>query len=534
MKFLHYILYCYAVLALFFLMPSVTHAQENRDERLKQLDASLARRPKLEAAKTAKIDSIKTRLQQLTKIDERYDALNALYEEYKMYSCDSALAYAIQSKKVAEQMNNSEARFQSQCALAFCLISGGLLSEAFKYMDTIPMYPLASVEQKVRYYDNYSTLYRSIADYAHDDPFYPKYITMSNCYLDSMMALVDANSMEWRSFKGAQLMRQHKQAEAIDVLRPLLQASEVSDHEKAKVAAEIAWGYVYLGDVEKGIDYFARSAIYDNESCTREITALYHLSRFIDRDGDHERASRYVHQALADVQFYNSRLRKVEIGDILPIIERDRYEAMQSQRNWLIAVAVMLAVLILIVLYSYKMIHKKNIMLAEARDTIAGPLGQLKSTNEQLKESNEIKNAFVGRSFYANAEFIERLEKLFITIDRKIATRQYEDLRSSMQMSKINNVREGMYEAFDQTFLKLFPDFVSRYNELFEEKDRRLPSTEDSLTSEMRIFALIRLGITDSERIAKFLNYSVHTVNTYKTRIKNRSNDQFEQSIMQI
>lgn len=237
------------------------------------------------------------------------------------------------------------------------------------------------------------------------------------------------------------------------------------------------------------------------------------------------------------MQFYNSRLRKVEIGDILPIIERDRYEAMQSQRNWLIAVAVMLGVLILIVLYSYKMIHKKNIMLAEARDTIAGQLGQLKSTNEQLKESNEIKNAFVGRSFYANAEFIERLEKLFITIDRKIATRQYEDLRSSMQMSKINNVREGMYEAFDQTFLKLFPDFVSRYNELFEEKDRRLPPTEDSLTSEMRIFALIRLGITDSERIAKFLNYSVHTVNTYKTRIKNRSiveNDQFEQSIMQI
>ena len=94
-----------------------------------------------------------------------------------------------------------------------------------------------------------------------------------------------------------------------------------------------------------------------------------------------------------------------------------------------------------------------------------------------------------------------------------------------------------MYTAFDQTFLKLFPQFVERYNALFEEKDRKMPADNQSLTSEMRIFALIRLGITDSERIANFLDYSVHTVNTYKTRIKNRSicdNDQFEQRIMEI
>ena len=94
-----------------------------------------------------------------------------------------------------------------------------------------------------------------------------------------------------------------------------------------------------------------------------------------------------------------------------------------------------------------------------------------------------------------------------------------------------------MYEAFDQTFLKIYPDFVEKFNLLFEEKDRKMPPNEQSLTSEMRIFALIRLGITDSERIAKFLNYSVHTVNTYKTRIKNRStveNELFENKIMEI
>ena len=94
-----------------------------------------------------------------------------------------------------------------------------------------------------------------------------------------------------------------------------------------------------------------------------------------------------------------------------------------------------------------------------------------------------------------------------------------------------------MYTDFDETFLKLFPNFVENYNLLFAPEDRTIPKTEMSLTSEMRIFALIRLGITKPENIAKFLNYSVNTINTYKTRIKNKSsvpNDLFETKIMEI
>ena len=161
----------------------------------------------------------------------------------------------------------------------------------------------------------------------------------------------------------------------------------------------------------------------------------------------------------------------------------------------------------------------------------------MQHANRLLKEDDKIKNASIGRTFYTNAEYIAKLEKLFLTIDRKLTARQYDDLRSMTKLSTLNAERENMYEAFDQTFLKLFPNFVERYNLLFEEKDRKLPPNDHSLTSEMRIFALIRLGITDSERIAKFLDYSVHTVNTYKTRIKNRStaeNEQFEKLIMEI
>ena len=210
--------------------------------------------------------------------------------------------------------------------------------------------------------------------------------------------------------------------------------------------------------------YFAQSAIYDNETATREITALYHLSRLIYKQGDHSRASRYVHQALDDVQFYNSRLRKVEIGDILPIIEQDRYKAVRSQRNWLIAASSLFIALLLFILYAYWLNRKKNRKLTEARETIAGQLEMLKQANSQLMEDDKIKNAYIGRSFYTNAEYIAKLEKLFLTIDRKIAARQFDDLRSMLKLSTLNAERENMYEAFDQTFLKLFPNFVERFN----------------------------------------------------------------------
>jgi cell division protein FtsB len=251
-----------------------------------------------------------------------------------------------------------------------------------------------------------------------------------------------------------------------------------------------------------------------------------------------------VHQALEDVNFYGTRLRKVEINDILPIIEQDRYQAMVSQRNWLFAATGLAVALLLGILLGYWYIHKKNRKLTEARETIHRQLDQLQEKNQQLstaihqlQEANKIKNEYIGRSFYTNAQFIAKLEKLYMALDRKITARQYDDLRTTLKQSTLNAERENMFESFDQTFLKLFPQFVAKYNELFDEKDRKEPANDHSLTSEMRIFALIRLGITDSDRIANFLDYSVHTVNTYKTRIKNRSkvdNDQFEQLIMEI
>ena len=518
-------------------MPVSVMAASQIEDRLKQVDASLDLRDVYDQRRQERISRLKNDLPQAKTDDRYFEQLYRIYDTYKNYCYDSAYHYACRCMDEAVSKNNNDRIVKSKLAISFSLTTAGIISEAHEVLNSINRSTL-NENLLNDYYQQYWLLWRNLADYVGQEPYYSKFIQKSNAYLDSLIQRTPENTIEWWSLKGSLQMREHHYQDALESFGKVMAGIDKTDlHLRATTTAEMAWAYIFLDNEDKAIDYFAQSAIADNESATREITALYHLARFIYKRGEYDRASRYVHQALEDINFYNTRLRKVEINDILPIIEQDRYDAVRSQRNWLIAASVLFVVLIVLILCAYVVNHRKNLKLAEARNTISNQLEQLKTVNDQLREADKIKNAYIGRSFYINAEYIEKVEKLYLSVERKIATRQYDELRSMMRQSAINAERENMYEAFDQTFLKLFPEFVERYNQLFEEKDRRMPPNDHSLTSEMRIFALIRLGINDSERIAKFLDYSVHTVNTYKTRIKNRSiveNDNFEQLIMEL
>lgn len=528
---------CCIILLLCPVAAMVSRADKDMDEWLDKLDQSLDQRETFDKARVEKIDKLRQQLLKTDNADDGYTLAYSLFNEYKSYCYDSARHYAYDCLNRAVAQQRPDRIVASKNAIAFSLISAGILSEAREVLDSIDRRYLTG-QLLADYYEHQCRLWRSMADYVHEEPFYTKYITLSNTYMDSLKQLTPEGSVLWWSYTGSRQMREHQYDEALLSFNKLLQAGDsVDEHMKAMTYAEMAWAFTWLGEEDKAIVKFAQSAIADNESATREITALYHLSRLIYKRGDYERASRYVHQALEDVNFYNSRLRKVEINDILPIIEQDRYDALRSQRNWLFATSALFVLLLVGILWGYWYIHRKNRKLTEARAEIAARAEELQVANNRLMEADKIKTAYIGRSFYSNAEFIEKLEKVYMAIDRKITAKQYDDLRYTLKQSTLNSERESMYESFDETFLKLFPHFVERFNMLFAEGDRKMPPNDHSLTSEMRIFALIRLGINDSERIAKFLDYSVHTVNTYKTRIKNRStadNDKFESLIMQI
>ena len=234
----------------------------------------------------------------------------------------------------------------------------------------------------------------------------------------------------------------------------------------------------------------------------------------------------------------DARHRKIEIGSILPIIEKERIDAVEHQRNMLIWMVSLVSILLLSLLGTTLIIYKQLNKIKAARLTIEEQNEKLTTINWELKETSNIKDKYIGHFFYINYQYIDKLEHIYRMINRKIATKQADELAKLFKESDLENERTNMYKSFDETFLKLFPEFVTDFKNLFPPEEWHEMNIESgNLTIEMRIFALIRLGVYESEKIAKFLNYSVHTINTYKTKVKNKSivpNELFEKKIMEI
>jgi hypothetical protein len=182
-------------------------------------------------------------------------------------------------------------------------------------------------------------------------------------------------------------------------------------------------------------------------------------------------------------------------------------------------------------------IYKQNKKLQKARRIISKANQSLSHTNHQLQDANKIKEEYIWYYFNTTAEYITKLDALKKTLELKLMTKKLEDIRFAVDNINIKREREELYHNFDRTFLKLFPNFVHVFNALFKEEDKIVLKEGQLLNTELRIFALIRMGIHDHERIAKILDYSVTTIYTYKTRLRNKSivsSDEFDKQIMSI
>jgi predicted ester cyclase/cbb3-type cytochrome oxidase subunit 3 len=255
-------------------------------------------------------------------------------------------------------------------------------------------------------------------------------------------------------------------------------------------------------------------------------------------EGDINRSNSYIKKSMDDANFYNARLRNVQISKLLPIIDtafqKDR-EQYQKKLQLTIVVIILLSLFLAgIIFYLFRQMKK----LAAARREVLQTNNELKKINNRLTETNHIKEAYIGRFLNQCSEYIEKLEAYRKSLNKKAAAHKLEELYEMLKSSQIiENELKAFYQNFDHTFLNLFPDFVERFNELLADEDKVVPKQEESLTVELRIFALIRLGITDSAKIADFLRYSITTIYNYRSKFRKKSivpNGKFEEKIMKI
>jgi len=516
---------------------SLLHA-ERLDSMFVELDKYIVQNNYYMNLKENKIHKIKTELRVSSNVSfEQLHHYAALFDEYKSYKYDSAYVYAIKTLDIANKLNDPGKIIEAKVRLVFCFLSSGLFKEAFDIVKDSDVDHL-SASVKLDYYTIMARLYYDMADYNGVEPFKSAYVEKGNKYSEEAIALIPVNTVQYWSAMGLMKMKQKDYNGSMDAFKEVLKMS-VDNHEDAIAASSLAYINTLTNQHDDALINLIKAAISDIKSATKETVAMRNLAtQLYQSHGDINQANKYIKLAMDDANFYNARHRKIEISSILPIIEKERFDSIERQRNLLIWLFISVTILLVLFLGATLIIRKQLKKLKIARMTIQEQNEKVLLTNSELYEANKIKDKYIGHFFYVNYQYIDKLEHMYRLINRKVASRQYDEFPKLFKEADIQMERKNMYTSFDQTFLKLFPDFINEYKLLFPlDEIPHMGIENGSLTVEMRIFALIRLGVIESEKISKFLNYSIHTINTYKTKVKNKSivqNELFEQKIMEI
>ncbi|HXO78078.1 MAG TPA: DUF6377 domain-containing protein, partial [Puia sp.] len=358
------------------------------------------------------------------------------------------------------------------------------------------------------------------------------------------LQLFPKGTFNYSYFKGLREIKTNHPTDALADFRQLLSRPDLTLHQLAVTTSTLSDIYITSGQTDSAIILLIRASIADIQSSTKETAAIFNLAQLLYKKGDVRNASSYIEIAIRDAIFYGARQRKVQVSAILPLIEGEKVSRVEEQKSilltWSIIATFLLLVVVVLVITVMRQVNRlkaAQLIITEAHVKEQAINQRLVETNNKLSEANKIKEEYIGYFFNADSEFFAKIEKFKKSLEQKIAYRKWEDIITLVNNTNLKKEKEDLLQNFDKVFLKLFPDFIQRYNDLFREEDKIRMKDNEFLNTDLRIFALIRMGIHENEKIARILEYSVNTINTYKTRIKNKStvpNEEFEQRIMEI
>jgi hypothetical protein len=525
------------IFTLFLIYPAIIMAADT-DSLLAELKAEIGRKSIYDDAKQTRIQQLKQLQHNIPKADysKQYDVFLKLYDEYKSYQYDSAYVYVNKLKNLSFAMNDMSRAYYSQIKLGFILLSSGMFKETFDSMRVIDP-KLLTDSMKVEYYFIMYRCNSDLAKYNSDKYFTPDYIRAGNMYIDSAIKLSKPGSVDQIYYTGLKHIAINDNFNGSQELNKLIAVDvPISMHLRAMITCSLGQIYINSNNREEGIDLLIQSAIADIKSSTKETVALFTLAEQLYKTGNIKDAYAFIQLAKADADFYGARQRKIQIGAILPLVAAEELNHSENEKDrimgYLLAITALASLVILFLIMIYKQLGK----LKHKEKIIEDQNIQLKDINYRLSEDAHIKEEYIGQFFKVISSYILKLEKLKMSVDTKLSIKKYDDIRQIINNINIKKEREDLYYSFDHIFLKIFPNFISVFNSQFEEKDQIWPHEHEVLNTDLRIFALIRMGIDDNETIAKILEYSVNTIYVYKMRIKAKSKnpEQFEQCIMDI
>lgn len=549
-------------LSIFFLLllyNAVSLASPDTDSLTTALHTMIKNAQVYDNGKLREIHTLKNLLLETSAIhvNDPYSVYLQLYEEYKYYNYDSALYYAGKLQTAANNKNNLSLVTDAKLKTVFIMLSSGMFKETFDSLHVLSV-KYAGDSLKATYFTLMGLLYYNLADYNGDSHSTVVYNNKANLYLDSALAFYPPNSFEHTYHSALKFLKTGNTDSALLNLKRLLENDKLSYHQVALATSTIGGIFISRGHEDKAKPFLIKASIADIQSSTKETLALLTLAGIMYKEGNIDAAVLYIEKANTDAIFYNAKLRKVQIGAILPLIEGTMINTIKSQKEKLQYSLFVLSVLVLLLAGFAIIIRSQLIKLKAARKSLieannkqrqinqelleANTLkeeynAQLQEINRRLSEANKIKEEYIGYYFNLDTEFLARIEKIISAIDKKLMERKWEEIKFILKSVDLKKEKEELLKNFDKVFLRLFPNFVSQFNTLFKVEDRMVLKEDQLLNTELRIFALIRLGITDNEKIAEILDYSINTIYSKKTKIRSKTivnKDEFERRIVEI
>ena len=521
------------------------------DSLLLKLDQAIKERPIYMEQKELKLVELKRQLHRQIPDEERFAILGTLLDEYRSFNTDSALHMAEEREQIAIRLGNREYIDNARMNKADVLGMTGMYKEVMDLMRNIHIDRLP-VDIHPYYYHIYRTVYGLMADYAVTAYEKKLYTELTDKYRDSLLLVNKDNLLIHTLIQSDQYNVRNEYDKAIRLLTDYLALQKDYEHDVAICAYTLSESYRLKGDKEKEKEYLIVSAMADMKTAVREYISLRKLAVLLYQEGDIERAYSYVKICMEDAAACNARLRKLEILEIFPIINdayQQKTEKQQEQMKWaLVSISLLSLFLLLAIFYVYKQMKKvaaarrevidANKRLKELNDELHLSNAQLKEANHSIAENSYLKEEYIGRYMDQCSVYLEKMDNYRRSLGKIAATGNVEELYKNIKSSKfIEGELKEFYTNFDNTFLQLFPTFVEDFNALLADDEQISLKAGERMNTELRIFALIRLGITDSVKIAQFLRYSVTTIYNYRTTVRNKAagdRDLLEQEVMTI
>ena len=526
---------------------------KNIKDLYEQLDQAIKQSQYYISQKESRITKIKKQSRQGHTPQQLLTQYYKIYEEYKAYQRDSSIYYIHQAIDLAKRNNMKSDFTKLRSLLALQYSTSGAFTEALHVLQSIDKKTLNNSNKKdyyIAFYHVYGEL--GFSNIHIDTDLSQEFYNKQNCCRDTLFSILSPNSEDYLMRKEVLLTSQNKLKEALKINDIRLSKCKKGSHEYGIVAYYRYLIYRSLKDEDMVKYWLLQSAICDVKCAINDQASLWILAEILSKEKDVERSYKYINFSWNANKRFSTRIRSWQISPVLGTIDHN-YQAELKKANHrlifaIICVSLLVIALALLTFYINKQksylskatneLKKTNTQLEELNNKLSSTNGMLKASNDKLNESNGVKEEYIGQFLGACSHYIDKLDKLRLNVNKMLKNKQYNELYSMTKSSEVKEQElEELYANFDKVFLNLFPNFVEDLNGLLKEECQIHLSSPNKLSAIVRVFALIRLGIDDSTKIAEFLHYAVNTIYNYRAKLRNgaiNDRNEFEKKVREL